>query len=143
MEMVRCFFLERKILNQSGEEVVNTSVYFLNRLPTKVLQDMTPYKAWFGINHQYNISEFCGCICYYRVLEIKRNKLDNKAYKRHIYGLQFIQRLQGFLFKIRKIILNREVMFDEENGWFWKIRIPIILICFQISTSTCRRWTSG
>ena len=45
MEMARCLLLERKIPNQFWAEAVNTSVYLLNKLPTKALQDMTPYEA--------------------------------------------------------------------------------------------------
>ena len=50
MEMARYLLLERKIPNQFWAEVVNTSVYLLNRLPTKALEDMTSYEAWCEIN---------------------------------------------------------------------------------------------
>ena len=81
MEMARCLLLERKIPNQFWAEAVNTSVYLLNKLPTKALQDMTTYEAWCGNKPSIHHLRIFGCICYYRVPETKRSNLDNKAHK--------------------------------------------------------------
>jgi hypothetical protein len=45
MEMARCLLLEKKMLNILWAEAVNTSVYLLNRLPTRALEDKTPYEG--------------------------------------------------------------------------------------------------
>ena len=79
--MAICLLLERKIPNQFWAEVVNTSVDLMNRLPTKALQDMTPYEAWRENKPSIHHLRIFGCICYYRVPETKRSKLDNKAHK--------------------------------------------------------------
>ena len=81
MEMARCLLLERKIPNQFWVEAVNTSVYLLNRLSTKALQDMTPYESWCGNKPSIHHLRIFGCICYYHVQETKMSKLDNKANK--------------------------------------------------------------
>jgi transposase InsO family protein len=49
MEMARCLLLEKKMPNKLWAEAVNTSVYLLNRLPTKALEDKTPYEGWNGV----------------------------------------------------------------------------------------------
>ena len=81
MEMAICLLLERMIPNQFWAEAVNTSVYLLNRLPTKALQDMTPYEAWCGNKPSIHHLRIFGCIFYYQVPKTKRSKLDNKAHK--------------------------------------------------------------
>lgn len=130
MEMAICLLLERKIPNQFWAEAVNIFVYLLNRLPTKALQDMTPYEAWCGNKPSIHHLRIFGCICYYRVPETKRSKLDNKAYKGIFMGYSSSKGYKIFCFKSDKLILSREVKFDEAVGWDW-IRRPLILIHFQ------------
>ena len=81
MEMDKCLLLERKIPNLFWAKAVNTSIYFLNRLPTMAFQDMTPYEAWCRNKPSIHDLDIFGCICYYRVPETKRSKLDNKSPK--------------------------------------------------------------
>ncbi|KAA3469284.1 Integrase, catalytic core [Gossypium australe] len=60
-------------------EVMNTSVYLLNRLPTNAVKGKTPFEAWFG--HKPSVShlrEF-SCICYALVPAEKRSKLEKKS----------------------------------------------------------------
>ena len=57
MDMARCLLLERKIPSQFWPEAVNTSAYFLNKLPTKSLQDMIHMNLGVGTNNQYTFSE--------------------------------------------------------------------------------------
>ena len=47
MEMARCLLFEKDLPKSFWTEVVNTSVYLLNLLPTKALNDKTPFEAWF------------------------------------------------------------------------------------------------
>lgn len=47
--MARCLLLENKLPQSFWAEAVSTSVYLLNRLPTKAVDEMTPFEAWSGI----------------------------------------------------------------------------------------------
>ena len=55
MEMSRCLLFEKSMPKRFWAEAVNTSVYLLNRLPTKAVKGKTPYEVWFGekpaVNH--------------------------------------------------------------------------------------------
>ena len=44
MEMARCLIFEKKLPKEFWAEAVNTSVYLLNRLPTKPLATKTSYE---------------------------------------------------------------------------------------------------
>ena len=46
IEMVRSMLKEKGLPNILWTEVVYTTVYLLNRCPTKAVQDKTPIKAW-------------------------------------------------------------------------------------------------
>ena len=45
-------------------EAVNTSVYLQNRIPTKALNDKTPYEAWFGVKAYVAYLKVFGSLCY-------------------------------------------------------------------------------
>ncbi|CAL8992473.1 unnamed protein product [Prunus brigantina] len=48
VEMAKCLMLEKKISFEFWVEAVNTSVYILNRCPTKALLKKTPFEAYSG-----------------------------------------------------------------------------------------------
>lgn len=45
-------------------EVVNTTVYILNRCPTKSVKGMTPFEAWHGNKLAVHHLKIFGCIVY-------------------------------------------------------------------------------
>ena len=61
-----------------------------------------------------------GYICYYRVLETKRGKLDKKDHKGIFMGYRSSKGYRIFCLKSDKLILSREVKFYDEAGWDWK-----------------------
>jgi len=67
MEMARCLFIEKGIPNQFWAEAVNTSVYLLNKLLTKALQDKIPYEAWNCIKPLVYHLQIFGCICFFQM----------------------------------------------------------------------------
>ena len=64
VEMTRSMLKGKRRLNNLWVEAVNTTVYVLNRSPTKVVHNMTPYEAWCNwkpiVNH---LSLWLLCIC--------------------------------------------------------------------------------
>ena len=57
-------------------EAVMTTVYLLNRLPTRSLDGKTPYEAWYNkkpVVHQFRVF---GCIAYMKVARPHLAKLD-------------------------------------------------------------------
>lgn len=61
--------------------MVNTSVYFLNKLPTKSVHGKTPIEVWFGEKPFVKDLKLFGSMCYFHVSSVKRGKLDEKAEK--------------------------------------------------------------
>jgi hypothetical protein len=48
VEMVRCMLKSKGVPSKYWGEAISTTVYLLNRSPTKSLDEKTPYEAWHG-----------------------------------------------------------------------------------------------
>ncbi|RVW23150.1 Cycloartenol synthase [Vitis vinifera] len=77
----RCMLFEKKLPKLLWAEAVNTSVYLLNRLPTKSVQSKTPIEAWSGVKPSVKHLKVFGSFCYLHVPSVKRGKLDERAEK--------------------------------------------------------------
>ena len=71
MEMSRCMMFEKRLPKFLWAEAVNTSVYLLNRLPTKSVNGKTPIEAWSGIKPTANHLRVFGSLCYFHVPTVK------------------------------------------------------------------------
>ncbi|TXG73835.1 hypothetical protein EZV62_002414 [Acer yangbiense] len=101
-------------------EVVNWSIHILNRSPTLAVQNMTPEEAWSGRRPSVNHFKICGCIAYAHIPDEKRKKLDDKGEKCIFLGVSD----QSKAYKLynpstKKIVMSRDVVFDEERFWLW------------------------
>ncbi|XP_015159114.1 uncharacterized protein [Solanum tuberosum] len=65
-------------------------------------------------------TDVCGPMKTDSLSETKRNKLDNKAHKSIFMGYSSSKGYMIFCLKSEKLILSREVKFDEAAGWDWK-----------------------
>ncbi|GKV25633.1 hypothetical protein SLEP1_g35036 [Rubroshorea leprosula] len=79
MEMARCMLHAKRLPKSFLAEVVYTTLYLLNSLPTKVVKGKTMVEAWYGIKPSANHLKVFGSVCYSHVLDVKRTKLDQKA----------------------------------------------------------------
>ena len=67
---------KKKLPLRFWTEAVYTTIYLLNRLPTKVVDGMTPIEAMSGIKPSAKHLRTFGSMCYIYVPSIKRSKLD-------------------------------------------------------------------
>nr|ABA95820.1 retrotransposon protein, putative, unclassified [Oryza sativa Japonica Group] len=102
-------------------EAVNTAIYILNRSPTKAVPNRTPFEAWYGKKPVIGHMRVFGCICYAQVPAQKRVKFDNKSDRCIFVG--YADGIKGYrLYNLekKKIIIIRDVIFDESATWNWK-----------------------
>ena len=114
MGMARHLMFEKNLPKKFWAEAVNTSMYLLNRLPTKALKKKTPFEALSGVKPMVKHLRIFGCICYAHIPEIKRDKLDKKVeagifagYSSNAKGYKIFNPL------IEKVIVSKNVKFDE------------------------------
>jgi hypothetical protein len=67
----------RGMLTTFWGEAVTTTIYLQNRVPTKALNDITPYKAWHG--HRPDVQHLCtfSCVAFIKATTPHMRKLDN------------------------------------------------------------------
>ena len=93
----------------------------MNRSPTLTVQNMTPKEAWSRRKLAVDHFRIFGCIAYAHIPDEKMMKLDNKGEKCIFPGVSDKSKAYKlFNPSTMKIIISRDVVFDEKNTWTWK-----------------------
>ena len=95
-------------------EVVMCATYVLNRCPTKALQTVIPYEAWYGRKPSIAQLHVFGCLAYALVPQQHRTKLDDKAIK--CIFVKCSSESKGYCLshlQTKKILVNQDVVFVE------------------------------
>ncbi|KAK4409575.1 Retrovirus-related Pol polyprotein from transposon TNT 1-94 [Sesamum angolense] len=120
MEMARSMLQEKQLPKAFWAEALYTAVYLLNRCPTKVVQNMTPIEAWSGKKPLANHLRVFGSICYVHIPTEKRHKLEEKIEKWIFLGYNTQSKgYRIYNLKTKKLIISRDVEFDEDAMWNW------------------------
>ena len=121
MEMARCMLHEKELPKQFWAEAANTTVFIQNRLPTKALQDKTPFEAWYEYKPSLTFLKVFGCVCFAHVPKVKRDKLDKKALLSIFVGYSSVSKAYKVYHpQIETLTITRDVHFNEDQQWDWK-----------------------
>lgn len=120
VSMARSFLKEMKMPPYLWGEAIRHSVYVLNRLPTRVLIEKTPYEAWTGNKPDLSHLRTFGCVAYMKVPSNQISKLDDRS-RMLVYlgrdpgtkGYRLLEPDSG------KILVSRDVVYDETKTWQW------------------------
>jgi hypothetical protein len=114
MEMARCLLFEKDLPKKFWVEVVNTAIFLLNRLPTRALQNKTPYEAWHSYKPTLQNLKIFGCLCFAYVPQVRRDKLDRKAEADIFVGYNNVTKgYRVFQLQTEKVIVSRDIKFIE------------------------------
>ncbi|RVW45415.1 Retrovirus-related Pol polyprotein from transposon TNT 1-94 [Vitis vinifera] len=81
---------------------------------------MTPEEAWSGSKPSVDHFRVFGCISHVHIPDSKRTKLDDKSVKCVLLGVSEESKAYRLYDPIsQKIIVSRDVKFEEENSWDW------------------------
>jgi transposase InsO family protein len=120
MNMVRSMLLEKQIPKSFWPEAVNWAVHVLNRSPTLAVKNKTPAEAWNGIKPSVAHFRVFGCISHVHVPDHRRVKLDAKSLKCVFLGVSENSKAYRLFNPIsQKIIISRDVVFEEDQQWNW------------------------
>ena len=116
-DMVRCMLDQAKLPKSLWAEAVRTAAYLRNRLPTKVLQNGTPYEVWTGNHPKLDHLKVFGCVCYAHLSEAQRKKkLDQRGVECLFMGYCPSMKAYRLLEKGTNRIRNAiNVKFDEKS----------------------------
>ncbi|CAL5408817.1 unnamed protein product [Camellia sinensis] len=116
LNMVRSMLSTSGLPKSFWPEAILWSIYLLNRSPTIAVRNMTPEEAWSGRQPSVAHLRIFGCIAYAHVPDEKRKKLDDKGVK----GISEQSKAYKLYNPItEKIVISRDVVFDEDKTWPW------------------------
>ncbi|GKD76667.1 retrovirus-related pol polyprotein from transposon TNT 1-94, partial [Tanacetum coccineum] len=90
--------------------------------PSKSLDNKTPQEAWNGLKPTVSHLRVFGSIAYVHIPSQRRSKLDDRSEKHVFVG--YDKQSKGYkLYNpvTRKVVVSRDVEFDEEGSWDWSI----------------------
>lgn len=79
MEMAKSMLFEKGLLRSFWAEAINTTIYLINRCPTKALNNQTLFEAWSSRKPLMNHLKVFRCVCYAQILKEKRYKLEETS----------------------------------------------------------------
>ena len=101
-------------------EAVRHATYIINRVGTRSLVNQTPYEAFKKKKPNLEHLRVFGCICYAKIEGPHLRKLDDRSKMLVNLGTEPGSKAYRLLDPTnRKIMVSRDVRFDENRGWNW------------------------
>nr|KYP76196.1 Retrovirus-related Pol polyprotein from transposon TNT 1-94 [Cajanus cajan] len=116
------FYASKGVMHQTSSNLpkcfwsyaIGHSVHLINRIPTPVLRDKSPYEVLYSVAPDISMLKVFGSLCFASTLSNNRTKLDPRARKCIFIG--FKQGTKGFILfdlKTREVFISRNVSFYE------------------------------
>ncbi|KAK1408428.1 hypothetical protein QVD17_40194 [Tagetes erecta] len=120
LNMVRSLLKAMKMPQQLWAEAVRHSVYLLNRMYTKALNNCTPYEALKGRKPNLSHVRVFGCVGHVKTPKERLKKLDDRSTPMVYLGNEpGTKAHRMFNVQGRTIVTSRNVKFEENKKWDW------------------------
>ncbi|KAJ0457905.1 putative RNA-directed DNA polymerase [Helianthus annuus] len=114
LETARTLRFEANVPKRFWGECVLTAMYIINRLPSKVIKNKTPYELVWNQRPKYNHLKVFGCLAYYKNNNTKGDKFEARG--RPGVFLGYLGGTNGYKvydMESKKIVISRDVLFCE------------------------------
>lgn len=123
MEMTRSIMKHMSIPNYLWGEATRHSTYLINRMATRVIKDQTPYEVFYGRKPNISHLKIFGCVGYAKIDGKLLKKLDDRSRLLvHLGTEPGSKAYRMFDPRTQKVVVSRDVVFDESKGWNWSSR---------------------
>lgn len=121
IEKAKSMMAAANMTNKFWAEAAGTAVYLMNRSPTKVLTNSTPYEEWNGRPPNLSYLKVFGCVVMAQIPKEQRRKLDYNSSKDIFLGYSDITKgYRIFDTKTNKVKISRNVILFENKKFFLK-----------------------
>ena len=109
--------VEMRLSTEYWGEAIATTIYLINRCPTKSVCGKIPLEAWSRNRWTVEHLRVFGCVAYARLPKEQRKKLDEKGVKCIFTGYSSESKAYRLYDPInKKIIISRDVEFLENRS---------------------------
>ena len=119
MEVARSMMFQANVPKRFWSDAVASACYLINRIPTRVLEDQSPFEVLNKIKPSLTHLRVFGCVCFVMVPSGMRNKLEAKSTRAMFIGYSTTQK--GFKCYdpiAKRVLISREVKFMESRGYY-------------------------
>nr|GEX55916.1 ribonuclease H-like domain, reverse transcriptase, RNA-dependent DNA polymerase [Tanacetum cinerariifolium] len=121
MSTTRCMMKATNMPQNFWAEAIRHAIHILNSVPTKALEDITPYEAIKRRKPNLENLRVFGCIAYAKVPSQHLTKLDNRSTRMVYLGNEQGSKAYRLFDSTRqRICVSRDVKFKENETWDWK-----------------------
>lgn len=118
MEMARSILKHMNMPNYFWGEAIHHSTYLLNRMATRALKEMKPYKLYRNKRPNMAHLRVFGCVGYARIEGTRLKKLDDRSLMLVHLGNEPVSKAYCLYDpRTRRIKVSRGNIFDETKGW--------------------------
>ena len=115
--------------SQFWGEAALTSDYTINRCPSPIVQNQTPYDMLFGSSPSYDLLRVFGCVCCVLLQDHERNKLQSRSRLCCFLRYGICQKGYRCYDPISKRLrVSRHVVFWEHKMFYQLPHVPVSLI---------------
>lgn len=119
MEVARAMMFHTNVPKRFWGDAVVTACYLINRIPTRILQDSSPFEVLNQTNPSLDHLRVFGCVWFVLVPGEQRNKLDVKSTKGMFIGYSIDQKgYKCYIPETRRVLISRDVKFVENKGFY-------------------------
>nr|GEU66079.1 retrovirus-related Pol polyprotein from transposon TNT 1-94 [Tanacetum cinerariifolium] len=115
LEIARALRFEASLPTTFWGECIFTATYIVNRLPSKRINDKTPYEVLFGQKPEYDHMRVFGCMAYYKNTETNGDNFEPRGKPGVFFG--YPPGKKGYKIydlEERKMVMTRDARFVEE-----------------------------
>jgi hypothetical protein len=99
-------------------EAVATAVFLLNWAPTKAIDGMTPYEAWYGRRPDVSFLHMFGFMAYVKATKPHLKKLDDRGTLVVFISYELGAKAWRFYDPaMHCTVVSRDMVFDELTSW--------------------------
>jgi hypothetical protein len=101
-------------------EAVTTVIHILNRAPTRALDGMTPFEAWYGRKPHVHYFRTFGCVSHVKDTRSGLKKLEDRSCPMIFVGYEHGSKAYRFYNpSTKRVVISRDAVFYEAGVWKW------------------------